>query len=105
MRPHEITLDRVKEERRKLGRIYQEFFAGLHKANFCNTIVMTFPFWNMNGTYSYFSEIYDIIEQNGWMIESLLPGDMGLSTRQGTLLYRRESQTVGREIIRIVRKK
>jgi tRNA G10 N-methylase Trm11 len=104
MRPHEITLDRVKEERRKLGRMYDEFFAGLSRANFCNTIVMTFPFWNMNGTYSYFSEIYDIIEKNGWMIESLLPGEMGLSTRQGTLLYRRESQTVGREVIRIVKK-
>jgi hypothetical protein len=105
MRPHEITLDRVKEERRKLGRMYDDFFAGLSRANFCNTVVMTFPFWNMNGTYSYFSEIYDIIEKNGFIIESLLPGDMGLSTRQGTLLYRRESQTVGREIIRIVRKK
>lgn len=27
MRPHEITLDKAKEERRKLERIYSEFFA------------------------------------------------------------------------------
>ncbi len=61
MRPHEINLDKVKEERRKLERLYSRFFDGLAKANFCNSIVMTFPFWNINGTYSYFSEIYDVL--------------------------------------------
>ncbi|MBC7498380.1 hypothetical protein H7170_01930 [Candidatus Gracilibacteria bacterium] len=105
MRPHEITLDRAKEERRKLGRMYDEFFAGLSRAKFCNSIVMTFPFWNLNGTYSYFIEIYDIIDKHGFEVVSLLPWEMKLNTMKGSLLYRRENQTVGREIIKIVAKK
>lgn len=80
MRPHEITLDKAKEERRKLERMYSEFFAGLSKAKFCKRIVMTFPFWNLNGTYSYFIEIYDIIEKNGFEVVSLLPWEMKLNT-------------------------
>ena len=80
MRPHEITLDKAKEERRKLERMYSEFFAGLSKAKFCKSIVMTFPFWNLNGTYSYFIEIYDIIEKNGFEVVSLLPWEMKLNT-------------------------
>ena len=31
MRPHEITLDKAQEERRKLERMYNDFFAGLAK--------------------------------------------------------------------------
>ncbi|MDQ5968529.1 MAG: hypothetical protein QG561_128 [Patescibacteria group bacterium] len=80
MRPHEITLDKVKEERRKLERLYSRFFDGLNKANFCNSIVMTFPFWNINGTYSYFSEIYDVLENHGFEVISLLPWEMKLNT-------------------------
>ncbi|NRH20950.1 hypothetical protein HOO68_02820 [Candidatus Gracilibacteria bacterium] len=105
MRPHEITLDKAKEERRKLERMYSEFFAGLSKAKFCKSIVMTFPFWNLNGTYSYFIEIYDIIEKNGFEVVSLLPWEMKLNTMKGSLLYRRENQTVGREIIKIIPRK
>jgi hypothetical protein len=66
---------------------------------------MTFPFWNLNGTYSYFIEIYDIIEKHGFEVVSLLPWEMKLNTTKGSLLYRRENQTVGREIIKIVPKK
>ena len=105
MRPYEITLDKAKEERRKLARMYDEFFAGLERAKFCNNIVMTFPFWNLNGTYSYFIEIYDIIDKHGFEVVSLLPWEMKLNTMKGSLLYRRENQTVGREIIKIVPKK
>ena len=102
MRPHEITLDKVKEERRKLERLYSRFFDGLNKANFCNSIVMTFPFWNINGTYSYFSEIYDVLENHGFEVISLLPWEMKLNTMKWSLLYRRENQTVGREIVKII---
>ena len=105
MHASQITLDKAKEERRKLGRMYDEFFAGLARAKFCNSIVMTFPFWNLNGTYSYFIEIYDIIEKHGFEVVSLLPWEMKLNTMKGSLLYRRENQTVGREIIKIVPKK
>ncbi len=105
MRPHEITLDKAKEERRKLERMYNDFFAGLARAKFCKSIVMTFPFWNLNGTYSYFIEIYDILDKHGFEVVSLLPWEMKLNTTKGSLLYRRESQTVGREIVKIVPKK
>ncbi len=105
MRPHEITLDKAKEERRKLERMYNDFFAWLSKAKFCKSIVMTFPFWNLNGTYSYFIEIYDILDKHGFTVESLLPWEMKLNTTKWSLLYRRESQTVGREIIKIVPRK
>lgn len=80
MRPHEITLDKAKEERRKLERMYTDFFAGLSKAKFCKSIVMTFPFWNLNGTYSYFIEIYDILDKHGFEVVSLLPWEMKLNT-------------------------
>jgi len=103
MNPRDITLDRVQSERRKLANMYDAFFAGLARVQYTGTIVMSFPFWNIHGTYSYFSEIYDIIERNWFRTDSLLPGDMGLNTRQWSLLYRRESQTVGREIVKIVR--
>ena len=43
-------------------------------------------------------------EQNGFKIESLLPRELELNTKNGSLLYRRESQNVGREIIKIVKK-
>lgn len=105
MRPHEITLDKAKEERRKLERMYNDFFAGLARAKFCKSIVMTFPFWNLNGTYSYFIEIYDILDKHGFEVVSLLPWEMKLNTMKGSLLYRRENQTVGREIVKIVPKK
>jgi len=103
MSPRDITLDRVQSERRKLASMYDAFFAGLAKARYTGTIVMSFPFWNIHGTYSYFSEIYDIIERNWFQTDSLLPGDMKLNTRQWSLLYRRESQTVGREIVKIIK--
>lgn len=80
MRPHEITLDKAKEERRKLERMYNDFFSGLSRAKFCNSIVMTFPFWNLNGTYSYFIEIYDILDRHGFEVVSLLPWEMKLNT-------------------------
>ena len=142
MRPHEITLDKAKEERRKLERMYNDFFAGLAKIignsqkqeirgreNFSKwtynwvsdreksfsdkesrsfselSIVMTFPFWNLNGTYSYFIEIYDILDKHGFEVISLLPWEMKLNTTKWSLLYRRESQTGGREIIKIVPRK
>ena len=80
MRPHEATLDRVREERRKLERMYDAFFGGLARARFTSSIVMTFPFWNLNGTYSYFLEIYDILDKYGFSVESLLPWEMKLNT-------------------------
>lgn len=64
MSPRDITLDRVQSERRKLVQIYDAFFRGLSEVGYTGTIVMSFPFWNMHGTYSYLSEIYEVIRKN-----------------------------------------
>jgi hypothetical protein len=53
--------------------MYDSFFHGLANLSFTGNIVMTFPFWDVHGTYSYFTEIYDVIESVGFEIVSLLP--------------------------------
>lgn len=110
MSPRDITLEKVQSERKKLASLYTDFFRGI--SDFISSssnppmiqIVMSFPFWNMHGTYSYFTEIYDVIEKCGFQVVDLLPGEMKLNTRHGSLLYRRENQTVGREIVKIVKR-
>ncbi|MDD2693690.1 MAG: hypothetical protein PHY14_02055 [Candidatus Gracilibacteria bacterium] len=104
MSPRDIGLEKVQAERKKLASMYSDFFRGLADANFRGSIVMSFPFWNIHGTYSYFGEIYEVIEKNGFEVVSLLPWEMKLNTSKGSLLYRRENQTVGREIVKIVKK-
>ncbi len=101
MNPRDVSLIRVQEERKKLARIYTGFFQWLKERKFNGTLVMSFPFWSIHGTYSYFTEIYDILEQKWFRIEPLLPSSMKLNTMKWSLLYKRESQTVGREIIKI----
>ena len=65
---------------------------------------MSFPFWKVQNVYVFLENISEIVEQNGFKIESLLPRELELNTKNGSLLYRRESQNVGREIIKIVKK-
>ena len=65
---------------------------------------MSFPFWKVQNVYIFVENISEIVEQNGFKIESLLPRELELNTKNGSLLYRRESQNVGREIIKIVKK-
>lgn len=113
MQRDSITLDRVKQERSKLRNLYEGFFGGMKTAlirekstrsdqSLSPTIVMTFPFWDIHGTVSFFTEIYDIIGRHGWEVVPLLPSDMRtLMTPKGSLLYKRPGQNVGREVIRI----
>lgn len=82
MSPRDITLDRVQSERRKLASLYADFFAGLTLTKFRGNIVMSFPFWNIHGVYSYFIEIYDVLEKYGFRVIDLLPGHMHLNTRK-----------------------
>ena len=82
MNPRDISLERVQSERRKLASMYSDFFAGLARADFRGSIVMSFPFWNIHGVYSYFTEIYDVIERCGFEVISLLPESMHLNTRK-----------------------
>lgn len=101
MSSRDISLDRIKGERKKLSKIYEWFFLWLKKKKFRGNIVMSFPFWSINEEFTYFSEIYEIIEKSGFMIIPLLPSHMKLNTMKWSLLYRRSSQTVGREILKI----
>lgn len=65
------------------------------------TIVLSFPFWNIRGTLSYFTERETILEEYHVMTLPLLPDPLEyLLTPRKTLLYRRASQQVGREIWR-----
>jgi tRNA G10 N-methylase Trm11 len=108
MQKDSITTDRVKQERSKLRNMYDSFFGGLCGKNFSWNIVMTFPFWDIHGDISYFTEIYDVIGRHGFDIIPLLPlEDMRtMMTPKGTLLYRRPTQSVWREVIKMrLRKK
>jgi tRNA G10 N-methylase Trm11 len=101
-----ITLDRVKIERAKLRNMYEWFFWGLCALDFSGNIVMTFPFWDIHGTSSFFSEIYDIIGRHGFEVIPLLPVDSmrTLMTSKWSLLYKRPGQSVGREVIKICKR-
>lgn len=104
MKREAMTQDIVFSERRAITRLYEAFFASLAEAKFSGQIVMSFPFWKVENVYIFLENIVEIIEKNGFKIESLLPREMNLNTKNGSLLYRRESQNVGREIIKIIKK-
>lgn len=102
MQKDSITMDRVKQERSKLRNMYDGFFGWLCGLDFGENIVMTFPFWDVHGTISYFTEIYDVIGRHGFEITPLLPESMRtMMTPKGTLLYKRPGQNVGREVMKI----
>ncbi len=102
MQKDSITMDRVKQERSKLRNMYDGFFGWLCGLNFGGNIVITFPFWDVHGTTSFFTEIHDVIGRHGFEVIPLLPENMRtLMTPKGTLLYKRPGQNVGREVTKI----
>jgi hypothetical protein len=60
--------------------MYDSFFQGLRNLRFSGNIVMTFPFWDVRGTHSFFTEIYEVLEDAGFEIVPLLPASLGLIT-------------------------
>lgn len=93
-----MSFERIEKQREKLADLYEWFFAGLKKLNFKGNIVISFPFWEMNGKYFYFEEIYAILEKYTHILP-LLPENIDVSvTKSGSLLYKRDSQLVWREI-------
>ena len=68
-------------------------------------MVITLPCWEVSGDTVYFGEFFSLFEGANWRIDPLLVprSDIRL-TKYGTLIYRRPGQTVGREVVRIVRK-
>jgi len=98
MTKNNINYDRILKQREKLADLYEWFFSGLKKLKFNWKIVISFPFWEIKGKYFYFEEIYDII----WKyckVSSLLPENIEfLPTKAWSLLYKRDSQLVWREV-------
>jgi hypothetical protein len=93
-----MNYERIQKQREKLADLYEWFFSGLKKLNFKGNIVISFPFWEMQWKYFYFEEIYAILEKYTNILP-LLPENLGVSTtKSGSLLYKRDSQLVGREI-------
>lgn len=96
-----ISLERIQKQQESLTKIYEPFFAGLQKVGYKWTIVISFPFWDLKGKYNYFNEIYPIL---GKYCEILpfFPADYEIqASKSGSLLYKRDSQLVGREIFKL----
>ncbi len=94
--PKNIDFEKVKNVRKNLSEIYQEFFSWLQKIKFNWNIVISFPFWEIKWKYYYFEEIYEIIKKY-CLIKELLPKEIKTS-KTWSLLYKRQNQSVWREI-------
>jgi hypothetical protein len=68
-----INPERVAMERQKLAVLYDGFFGGLKKLGFSGTIVICFPFWEIQKKYYYCEEVYEVLEKYGFKSQKLLP--------------------------------
>lgn len=94
-----MTLDKIKEERAQIIRIYKWFFGDLSRINYKWEIVLCFPFWQLMWKYVYFNEIYKLIKDSWFVAKKLLPDWIEFSeSKYWSLLYHRPTQQVWREI-------
>ena len=47
MSSRDVSLEKIKDERRKLSAMYADFFRGLRESSYDGVIVMSFPFWSI----------------------------------------------------------
>ena len=100
-----ISLDRINKQKESLLSIYSKFFENLAKVDFYWSIVICFPFWELNGKFIYFNEILEILNKF-CVIENIFKNsEINLSSKSGSLLYKREKQLVWREIFKLKIKK
>ena len=100
-----ISLDRINKQKESLLSIYLKFFESLAKTDFNWKIVICFPFWELNGKFIYFNEILEILNKF-CVIENIFKNsEINLSSKSGSLLYKREKQLVWREIFKLKIKK
>ncbi len=93
-----INISRIEIQRKNLKKLYEKFFSWLKKINFSWNIVISFPFWELNKKYFYFEEIYEIIKKYCEILP-LLPENIEFKvSKSWSLLYKRDSQLVWREI-------
>lgn len=96
-----ISHERIQKQQESLTKIYEPFFAGLQKVGYKWTIVISFPFWDIKGKYSYFDGIYKILEKYCEVLP-FFPADYQIqASKSGSLLYKRDSQLVWREIFKL----
>ena len=96
-----ISLDRINKQKESLLSIYSKFFENLAKVDFSWKIVICFPFWELNGKFIYFNEILEILNKF-CVIENIFKNsEINLSSKSGSLLYKREKQLVWREIFKL----
>lgn len=103
MTKNNISLERINKQKEKLLDLYSWFFSWLKKSNFKWNIVISFPFWDMKWKFLFFEEIYDIINKY-CKIEKLIT-DENINfqeTKAWSLLYKRNSQIVWREIFSLI---
>lgn len=100
-----ISLDRINKQKESLLSIYSKFFENLAKVDFSWKIAICFPFWELNGKFIYFNEILEILNKF-CVIENIFKNsEINLSSKSGSLLYKREKQLVWREIFKLKIKK
>lgn len=100
-----ISLDRINKQKESLLSIYSKFFENLVKVDFSWRIMICFPFWELNGKFIYFNEILEILNKF-CVIENIFKNsEINLSSKSGSLLYKREKQLVWREIFKLKIKK
>ncbi len=99
-----ISIDRISIQKKNLSKLYEKFFLWLKQINFKKTIVISFPFWELNKKYIYFTEIYEILNRY-CNILALLPSKIIHPSKSWSLLYKRNNQLVGREIFKLKIKK
>ena len=96
-----ISLERIDKQKQSLLSIYSKFFEWLKKIKYKWNIVICFPFWENKWKYSYFQEVYDILDTY-CSIQSMYPKDYLIQTSKSwSLLYKREKQLVGRELFKL----
>ena len=96
-----ISLERIEKQKETLIKIYKPFFEWLEKIKYKWNVVISFPFWEINGKFIYFLGIYSIIQQC-CNIQKFFPADFWLfETKSWSLLYKRDKQLVGREIFKL----
>ena len=96
-----ISIDRINKQKDSLSELYNRFFTWLKEINFDWNLVICFPFWEMKGKYTYFTEVYEIINKY-CIIEELFPNNYLIeTTKSGSLLYKRDKQLVWREIFKL----
>ncbi|MDD3145371.1 MAG: hypothetical protein PHV23_04640 [Candidatus Gracilibacteria bacterium] len=96
-----ISIERIEKQKESLLSIYDKFFLNLKNIDYKGNLVVCFPFWEINSKYIYFEEVYKIINEF-CDIQKLFPDNFeNITTKAGSLLYKREKQLVGREIFKL----